>query len=32
MITLDLDDTIVPHFVSQDLTDFRFYSPQKKGG
>ena len=32
MIKINLEDTIVPHYVSQDLTDFRFYSPQKKGG
>ncbi|MFP5439107.1 MAG: DUF6934 family protein [Bacteroidia bacterium] len=31
MITIDLDNTILPHYVSHDLRDFRFYSPQKNG-
>ena len=31
MITLNLDDTILPHYVSHDLMDFRFYAPQKSG-
>ena len=31
MITLNLDDTILPHYVSHDLMDFRFNAPQKDG-
>ena len=32
MITLNLDDTILPHYVGHDLMDFRFNAPQKNGG
>ena len=31
MITLNLDDTILPHYVSHDLMDFRFNALQKNG-
>lgn len=31
MITINFEDTILPHYVNHNLTDFRFYTEQKDG-